>query len=217
MSLRRYGSCFLPQNWPSILAIFSMQVNMRCYGDKPPEFMAKVPNGLLPVLEVDGQVRCRRGLWLDGTQRTSAGCRRCRLTAPLAIGNDLSAGHHRERHHPASEQICSLPPASGKSVEGHPASGNDTLALMCDVGWPLFAQGCPRSAPYIALSPRRSLRSCTRSARCCRQRAPPSEHVLQLSCAWSAVSSQPGLDGCARAGEAWDDGQGGQGSQTGMP
>jgi glutathione S-transferase len=29
---------------------------MRCYGDKPPEFLAKVPSGLLPVLEVDGQI-----------------------------------------------------------------------------------------------------------------------------------------------------------------
>ena len=29
---------------------------MRCYGDKPPDFMAKVPSGLLPVLEVDGAV-----------------------------------------------------------------------------------------------------------------------------------------------------------------
>lgn len=33
-----------------------VKINMRCYGDKPPEFLAKVPSGLLPVLEVDGQV-----------------------------------------------------------------------------------------------------------------------------------------------------------------
>ena len=33
-----------------------VKVNMRCYGDKPPEFLAKVPSGLLPVLEVDGAV-----------------------------------------------------------------------------------------------------------------------------------------------------------------
>ncbi|PRW59564.1 glutathione S-transferase isoform A [Chlorella sorokiniana] len=32
------------------------KINMRCYGDKPPEFLRKVPSGLLPVLEVDGQV-----------------------------------------------------------------------------------------------------------------------------------------------------------------
>ncbi|KAL4421036.1 hypothetical protein ABPG77_007511 [Micractinium sp. CCAP 211/92] len=32
------------------------KINMRCYGDKPPEFMAKVPSGLLPVLEVGGQI-----------------------------------------------------------------------------------------------------------------------------------------------------------------
>ena len=28
---------------------------MRSYGDKPPEFLRKVPSGLLPVLELDGQ------------------------------------------------------------------------------------------------------------------------------------------------------------------
>ena len=38
---------------------------MRCYGDKPREFLAKVPNGLLPVLEVDGQVRGSGGLNYD--------------------------------------------------------------------------------------------------------------------------------------------------------
>lgn len=32
------------------------KINMRCYGDKPAEFLAKVPSGLLPVLEVDGQI-----------------------------------------------------------------------------------------------------------------------------------------------------------------
>ena len=32
------------------------KINMRCYGDKPAEFLAKVPSGLLPVLEVDGRV-----------------------------------------------------------------------------------------------------------------------------------------------------------------
>ena len=32
-----------------------LTVNMRSYGDKPPEFLRKVPSGLLPVLELDGQ------------------------------------------------------------------------------------------------------------------------------------------------------------------
>ena len=32
------------------------KINMRCYGDKPPSFLAKVPAGLLPVLELDGRV-----------------------------------------------------------------------------------------------------------------------------------------------------------------
>ena len=31
------------------------KINMRSYGDKPPEFLRKVPSGLLPVLELDGQ------------------------------------------------------------------------------------------------------------------------------------------------------------------
>lgn len=32
------------------------KINMRCYGDKPDSFLAKVPRGLLPVLELDGSV-----------------------------------------------------------------------------------------------------------------------------------------------------------------
>ena len=32
------------------------KINMRCYGDKPPSFVAKVPSGLLPVMEIDGQI-----------------------------------------------------------------------------------------------------------------------------------------------------------------
>ncbi|RMZ52651.1 hypothetical protein APUTEX25_000770 [Auxenochlorella protothecoides] len=32
------------------------KINMQCYGDKPAEFLAKVPSGLLPVLEVGGRV-----------------------------------------------------------------------------------------------------------------------------------------------------------------
>lgn len=31
-------------------------VPMRSYGDKPREFMQKVPNGLLPAIEVNGKV-----------------------------------------------------------------------------------------------------------------------------------------------------------------
>jgi len=31
-------------------------VPMRSYGDKPAEFMRKVPNGLLPAIEVQGQI-----------------------------------------------------------------------------------------------------------------------------------------------------------------
>jgi glutathione S-transferase len=32
------------------------KINMRCYGPKPRAFIEKVPSGLLPVLEVDGQI-----------------------------------------------------------------------------------------------------------------------------------------------------------------
>lgn len=32
------------------------KINMSCYGSKPPEFLKKVPSGLLPVIEFDGKV-----------------------------------------------------------------------------------------------------------------------------------------------------------------
>ena len=32
------------------------KINMRCYGDKPRGFLAKVPSGMLPVVELDGVV-----------------------------------------------------------------------------------------------------------------------------------------------------------------
>jgi glutathione S-transferase len=32
------------------------KINMRCYGDKPPSFLAKVPSGLLPAVELDGKL-----------------------------------------------------------------------------------------------------------------------------------------------------------------
>ena len=32
------------------------KINMRCYGDKPSSFLAKVPSGLLPVVELEGRV-----------------------------------------------------------------------------------------------------------------------------------------------------------------
>jgi glutathione S-transferase len=33
------------------------KINMRCYGEKPREFLSKVPSGLLPVLEINGTQR----------------------------------------------------------------------------------------------------------------------------------------------------------------
>ena len=32
------------------------KVTMRCYGSKEPWFLAKVPSGMLPALELDGQI-----------------------------------------------------------------------------------------------------------------------------------------------------------------
>ena len=32
------------------------KINMRCYGDKPSSFLAKVPSGLLPVIEFEGRI-----------------------------------------------------------------------------------------------------------------------------------------------------------------
>ena len=32
------------------------KINMRCYGDKKAAFTAKVPAGMLPVLEIDGKL-----------------------------------------------------------------------------------------------------------------------------------------------------------------
>ncbi len=32
------------------------KINMRCYGDKKASFTAKVPSGMLPVLEIDSKL-----------------------------------------------------------------------------------------------------------------------------------------------------------------
>jgi glutathione S-transferase len=32
------------------------KINMRCYGEKAASFTAKVPRGLLPVMELDGEL-----------------------------------------------------------------------------------------------------------------------------------------------------------------
>eukprot|EP00891_Asterochloris_glomerata_P004643 jgi/Astpho2/4643/e_gw1.00067.117.1_t len=41
------------------------KINMRCYGDKPREFTAKVPSGLLPVLEMDGKLTTESAAIMD--------------------------------------------------------------------------------------------------------------------------------------------------------
>lgn len=39
-----------------------LQVNMACYGQKPPDFLALQPNGQIPVAVIDGTVlRCGAG------------------------------------------------------------------------------------------------------------------------------------------------------------
>ena len=42
-----------------------LQVNMACYGQKPPDFLALQPNGQIPVAVIDGTVlRCG---FMEGT------------------------------------------------------------------------------------------------------------------------------------------------------
>ena len=40
------------------------KINMRCYGDKKSSFTAKVPSGMLPVLEIDGKLMTEVRLFL---------------------------------------------------------------------------------------------------------------------------------------------------------
>ena len=64
------------------------KINMRCYGDKPAEFLSKVPSGLLPVLEVNGKVS-----WLIPLHRNPPRC--CVLAHPrtrLSRGDLMSSG-----------------------------------------------------------------------------------------------------------------------------
>ena len=37
-------------------SVLSRKINMRSYGDKPKAFLDKVPNGLLPAIELDGEL-----------------------------------------------------------------------------------------------------------------------------------------------------------------
>ena len=40
------------------------KINMRCYGEKKASFTAKVPSGMLPVLEIDGKLMTEVSLFL---------------------------------------------------------------------------------------------------------------------------------------------------------
>lgn len=45
------------------------KINMRCYGDKKPSFTAKVPSGMLPVMEIDGRLVTESALIADALER----------------------------------------------------------------------------------------------------------------------------------------------------
>lgn len=48
------------------------KINMRCYGDKPASFMAKVPRGLLPVIGARARCARVRVCWGAGRGRPAA-------------------------------------------------------------------------------------------------------------------------------------------------
>ena len=45
------------------------KINMRCYGDKKRSFTAKVPSGMLPVMEIDGRLVTESALIADALER----------------------------------------------------------------------------------------------------------------------------------------------------
>ena len=49
------------------------KINMRSYGDKPREFLAKVPNGLLPAIELDGKLQTDSISIMMNLERTFTG------------------------------------------------------------------------------------------------------------------------------------------------
>lgn len=49
------------------------KIPLRCYGDKPSTFTAKVPGGMLPVMELDGQLCTESDTIMDLLERTFNG------------------------------------------------------------------------------------------------------------------------------------------------
>ena len=82
--MRSYGHPFEVSH----RAAFHLNDNTRNKGDKPREFMALVPRGLLPAMEIDGKVTnanrvvCLRGMPAGGIEGVNL------------IGHDRKLGHH---------------------------------------------------------------------------------------------------------------------------
>ena len=121
------------------------KINMRCYGDKPRDFMAKVPSGLLPVLEYGGRIITESGTIMDLLEREFPD--HTPLMPPRWAGGRAAQGRGAGRG-----AACGPCPARrrGRAAGGGRAGGGNAGLLSKWVGGaaaPLPPAGAPRSAP----------------------------------------------------------------------